>query len=103
MTVHPVTRILDGPFIPNNGMWNAGETIGMECTVENHEEWMEAYQGKIEWMKDTQYITATNDSRYSIEDNSLVISDLKKSDAGIIHLFDNNDTKIAYYLIQIIH
>ena len=81
--MHPATRLLSGPFIPNDGIINAGQTVGMECTVENHEEWKKVYQGKIEWMKDSQYIMAENDTRYSIEDNSLVIYNLKKSDAGI--------------------
>ena len=81
--MHPATKILYGPTIQNDGMINAGEVIGMECEVENHEEWKNIYQGKIEWMKDNQYITADNDTRYSIEDNSLVIDNLKKSDAGI--------------------
>ena len=82
VTVYPVTRILSGPFIPNDGMFNAGEEIGMECTVENHEEWITIYHGEIKWMKDNEYITNEDDTRYDIYDNSLVISNLKKSDAG---------------------
>ena len=89
VTVHPATRILSGPTIPNDGMVNAQETIIMECTVENHDEWISLYQGKVEWMKDDQYITTDNDSRYSIKDNQLVISDLKKSDAGNNILYAN--------------
>ena len=82
VTVYPATKIASGPTIPNDGMVNAAETVKMNCTVENHEEWMSLYQGKFEWMKDDQYITTDDDSRYSIADNQLVISDLKKSDAG---------------------
>ena len=80
---------MSGPTIPNDGMVNADETVEMKCTVENHDEWMSLYQGKIQWMKDDQYITIDDDSRYSIEDNRLVINDLKKSDAGNNILFAN--------------
>ena len=89
VTVYPATRILMGPTIPNDGMVNAQETVIMNCTVENHDEWMSLYQGKVEWMKDDQYITTDDDSRYSIEDNQLMIKDLKKSDAGNDIFFTN--------------
>ena len=94
VTVYPATRILSGPFIPNDGMFNAGEEIGMECTVENHEDWITMYQGEIKWMKDNEYITNDDDIRYSIEDNSLVISNLKKTDAGTNFLFGDYSTGI---------
>ena len=94
VTVYPSTRILSGPFIPNDGMFNAGEEIGMECTVENHEDWITMYQGEIKWMKDNEYITNEDDTRYSIEDNSLVINNLKKSDAGNNFLFCNDSTRL---------
>ena len=89
VTVHPKTRILSGPTIPNDGMVNAQETVIMECTVENHDEWISLYQGKVEWMKDDQYITTDNEPRYSVKYNQLVISDLKKSDAGNNILYAN--------------
>ena len=89
VTVYPATRILRGPTIPNDGMVNAQETVLMNCTVENHDEWMSLYQGKVEWMKDDQYITTDDDSRYSTVDNQLVIKDLKKSDAGNNIFFAN--------------